>query len=58
MGYNSKKIRAVAKSVEVDQAFLKVRAKNLGKLNRIGESYEQKGTTYFKGAFLQAPSLQ
>ena len=39
MGYNSKNMRAVAKvfSVEVDQIFLIVRAKNLVKVTRIGK---------------------
>ena len=39
MGYNSKSIIAAVKilSVEVDRAFLKMRAKNLEKVTRIDE---------------------
>ena len=60
MGYNLKKIRAVAK-------ILQCRSKpNLPegtcqkscKSNQNWESYGQKETTYFKGAFLQVPPLK
>ena len=45
MGYNSKNIRAVVKNfiVEVDGTFLKMCAKNLVKVTRIGEVMSRKG---------------
>ena len=59
MGYNSKKYKLWQKffTVEVDQTFLKVSAKNLVKVHN-WESYGQKETTYFKRAFLQVPPLK
>ena len=61
MGYNSKKKKNNNKelwqkffNLEVDQTFRKVCAKN----NQNWESYEQKETTYFRGAFLQVPPLK
>ena len=43
-------------SVQTDQTFLKVCAKY--ERNHNWESYVQKETTYFKGAFLQVPPLK
>ena len=62
MSYNSKNVRAVADFFQCTSKtnFLKVCAKNPVRVDRIGNwgNYEQKETTYFKGAFLQVPPLK
>ena len=54
MGYNSKNIKVVVKifTVEVDRTFLKVHAKYLVKITRIGDVMGRMRPTYFKEAFL------
>ena len=60
MGYNSKKIRAVAK---ISQSRSRPdlsddMCQKSCESNENWESYGQKEITYFKGAFLQVPSLK
>ena len=55
MGYNSKNIIAAVKilSVEVDRAFLKMRAKNLEKVTRIGEVLGRRRQATLRNRFFQ-----
>ena len=61
MSYNSKNLTAVTEIFNAqDLTCLKVRARNLAKVTRIGEveQNEQKETTCFKEAFFQFPPLK
>ena len=60
MGNNSKKIEAVAKILECKSRpnLSEETCQKSSESNHNWESYGQKETTYFKGAFLQVPPLK
>ena len=60
MSYSSKELWQKFFSAQVDLTCLKVRARNLAEVARIGEAElnEQKETTCFKEAFFQFPPLK